>query len=69
MHVGKWFWLGVGAAGAALASAFFVRYYREEQRRHRELADPRARQVRALIEEAEKLLLRGRGGVVDPPPV
>lgn len=60
---GKWIWVGVGALGLALTSALVVRHYRGEQRRtSRALADPRAAQVRALIEEAEKLILLGRRG-------
>lgn len=63
---GKWIWVGMGALGVVLTSALVFRHYRGEQRRHRELADPRAVQVRALIEEAEKLILLGRRGSVEP---
>lgn len=59
---GKWIWVGLGALGLALTSALVVRHYRVEQRRHRGLSDPRALQVRALIEEAEKLIMLGRRG-------
>lgn len=63
---GKWFWVSIGALGLALTSALVVRHYRVVQRRMRELSDPRAVQVRALIEEAEKLILLGRRGSVEP---
>jgi len=63
---GKWFWVGMGALGLALTSALVLRHYKMEQRRNRELSDPRAAQVRALIEEAEKLILLGRRGSVEP---
>jgi hypothetical protein len=56
----------MGALGLALTSALVVRHYKLEQRRHRELADPRAVQVRALIDEAEKLILLGRRGSAEP---
>jgi len=61
-----WFWVSVGVsvAGLAATSALVYRYYRLEQRRAREASDPRARQVRALIEEAEKLITIGRKGTV-----
>jgi hypothetical protein len=61
-----WFWLsvGLGAAGIAATSILVYRFYKLEQRRHLEAHDPRARQVRALIEEAEKLIHLGRKGSV-----
>ncbi|NDD26866.1 MAG: hypothetical protein EB084_01170 [Proteobacteria bacterium] len=58
----RWLWVGVGALGLALTSALVVRHYRHDQRRARASNDPRAQQVRALIEEAEKLLVMGRRG-------
>ena len=59
---GKWVWVGVGALGVALTSALVIRHYRVGQQRLRTLSDPRAAQVRALIEEAEKLIMLGRRG-------
>jgi hypothetical protein len=68
MARGKWFWVsvGLGAAGIAMTTALVYRYYRLEQRRSLEAADPRAAQVRALIDEAEKLILLGRRGTAEP---
>lgn len=56
----------MGAVGLALTSVLVVRHYKDEHRRHRDLLDPRTAQVRALIDEAEKLILLGRRGSGEP---
>lgn len=59
-----WLWLsvGLGAIGLAATSVLVYRYCKLEQQRVREARDPRAVQVRALIQEAEKLISLGRRG-------
>lgn len=57
-----WISLGVGVLGLGLTTFLVYRHFRLEQRRQREAGDPRAQQVRALIEEAEHLIHLGRRG-------
>ncbi|MBM3463370.1 MAG: hypothetical protein FJX76_14825 [Armatimonadetes bacterium] len=58
----NWLWVGIGVLGLAATTALVYRFYHIEQQRSREANDPRAREVRALIQEAEKLLSLGRKG-------
>lgn len=57
-----WFWVTLGVAASLLSVAVLVEAWYYKQRRGR---DPRARQVRQLLHEAEALLVRGRKGVPD----
>lgn len=58
-----WFWVsvGIGVAGLAAITGLVVQYY-QQQKRLLESVDPRALQVRELIDEAEQLLAVGRRG-------
>ena len=60
----RWPWisLGVGVLGLGFTTFLVYRHYRLGAQRKRETCDPRAQQVRALIEEAEHLISLGRRG-------
>ncbi|HEY3999488.1 MAG TPA: hypothetical protein VGO93_11510 [Candidatus Xenobia bacterium] len=57
-----WWSFGLGVAGLAAVTGLVVQYYQTSRRRLQEAADPRAREIRELLDEAEHLLQVGRRG-------